>query len=60
MPIPREKALEHANAPAVTCCRFEAGTVIGPDQLEDPTLLPDFERAGFLHIPENWLQERFF
>ena len=55
MSIPREKALEHAHAPAVTCCRFEAGTVIGPDQLEDPTLLPDFERAGFLHIPENCL-----
>src|SRR6516164_3278763 len=55
MSIPREKALEHAHAPAVTCCRFEAGTVIGPDQLEDPTLLPDFERAGFLHIPGNCL-----
>jgi D-proline reductase (dithiol) PrdA len=55
MSIPREKALEHANAPAVTCCRFEAGTVIGPDQLEDPTLLPDFERVGFLHIPANCL-----
>jgi D-proline reductase (dithiol) PrdA len=39
----------------VTCCRFEAGTVIGPDQLEDPTLFPDFERVGFLHIPENCL-----
>jgi D-proline reductase (dithiol) PrdA len=55
MAIPREKALEHANAPAVTCCRFEAGTVIGPDQLEDPALLPDFERVGFLHIPANCL-----
>jgi D-proline reductase (dithiol) PrdA len=55
MAIPREKALEHANAPAVTCCRFEAGTVIGPDHLEDPTLLPDFERVGFLHIPANCL-----
>jgi D-proline reductase (dithiol) PrdA len=55
MSIPREKALEHANAPAVTCCRFEAGTVIGPDQLEDPALFPDFERVGFLHIPANCL-----
>jgi D-proline reductase (dithiol) PrdA len=55
MSIPREKALEHADAPAVTCCRFVAGTVIGPDQLQDPTLLPDFERVGFLHIPANCL-----
>jgi D-proline reductase (dithiol) PrdA len=55
MSIPREKALEHASAPAVTCCRFEAGTVIGPDQLEDPTLFLDFERVGFLHIPANCL-----
>jgi D-proline reductase (dithiol) PrdA len=55
MSILREKALEHADAPAVTCCRFEAGTVIGPDQLEDPALFPDFERVGFLHIPENCL-----
>jgi D-proline reductase (dithiol) PrdA len=55
MSIPREKALEHANAPAVTCCRFEAGTAIGPDQLEDPALFPDFERVGFLHIPANCL-----
>jgi D-proline reductase (dithiol) PrdA len=50
-----EQALEHVNAPAVTCCRFEAGTVIGPEQLQDPTLLPDFERVGFLHIPANCL-----
>jgi D-proline reductase (dithiol) PrdA len=55
MSIPLQKALEHAHAPAVTCCRCQAGTVIGPDQLEDPTLLPDFERAGFLHIPEDCL-----
>lgn len=55
MSIPLEKALEHAKAPAVTCCRFEAGTVIGPSQLQDPTLLPDFERAGLLHIPAHCL-----
>jgi hypothetical protein len=55
MSIPLEKALEHVNAPTVTCCRFEAGTVIGPSPLEDPTLLSDFERTGFLHIPENCL-----
>jgi D-proline reductase (dithiol) PrdA len=55
MSISPEQTLEHANTPAVTCCRFEAGTIIGPDQLADPRLLPDFERTGFLHIPEDCL-----
>jgi D-proline reductase (dithiol) PrdA len=47
--------MAHSNAPAVTCCRCEAGTVIGPAHLEDPTLFPDFERVGFLHIPAQCL-----
>ncbi len=40
MSINAETAKKHANDPAVTCCRFEAGTVISPENLEDPAILP--------------------
>jgi D-proline reductase (dithiol) PrdA len=53
MSIRPEDAKAHAHAPAVTCCRFEAGTVIGPEHLEDPTVLPDLEQSGFLQIPDD-------
>jgi D-proline reductase (dithiol) PrdA len=55
MSIRPEDAKAHAHAPAVTCCRFEAGTVVGPEQLEDPTVLPELEQSGFLHIPDDCL-----
>jgi len=55
MSITLETAKEHANDVAVTCCRFEAGTVITPENLEDPEILPDLEDSGLLEIPENVL-----
>lgn len=55
MSISLTKVLEHAHAPAVTCCRFAAGTVISPDQLEDPALFPELERTGLLHLPADCL-----
>ncbi len=56
MSITAETAKEHANDIAVTCCRFEAGTVIEPSNLEDPNILPDLEDSGLLEIPENTLK----
>ncbi|MBK5251776.1 MAG: D-proline reductase (dithiol) proprotein PrdA [Peptostreptococcaceae bacterium] len=55
MSITLETAKEHANDVAVTCCRFEAGMVVTPENLEDPEILPDLEDSGLLEIPENVL-----
>ena len=48
-------AKEHGKDPAVACCRFEAGVVISPEQLEDPAIFPDLEESGLLTIPSNCL-----
>lgn len=56
MSITAETAKEHANDIAVTCCRFEAGTVIEPSNLEDPNIFPDLEDSGLLEIPGNCLK----
>ncbi len=53
MSITAETAKEHAKDFAVTCCRFEAGTVIDPSNLEDPAIFSDLEDSGLLKIPEN-------
>lgn len=56
MSITKETAMEHINDYAVTCCRFQAGTVIDPSNLEDPNIIPDLEVSGLLEIPENCLK----
>ena len=53
MAITLETAKEHANDAAVSCCRFEAGTIIGPEHLEDPVIFSDLEESGLLTIPED-------
>ena len=55
MSITHETAKEHAKDPAVSCCRFEAGTVIGPSNLEDPQIFSDLTDSGLLTIPANCL-----
>lgn len=55
MSITIETAKAHANDIAVTCCRFEAGGVIAPDNLEDPGIFPDLEDSGLLVFPEGAL-----
>ncbi len=55
MSISAETAKKHANDPAVTCCRFEAGTEIKPDILEDPAILPDLEDSGLLVLGDDCL-----
>ena len=50
MSITAETAKEHANDPAVLCCRAEAGIVIGPEKLEDPTIFDDLVASGLLKL----------
>ncbi len=56
MSITAETAREHANDPAVLCCRAEGGIVIEASNLEDPAIFPDLEDSGLLNIPENCLK----
>ena len=56
MSITMEEAMEHKDSYAVTCCRFEEGTVIEPSNLEDPNIIPDLEASGLITMPENSLK----
>ena len=42
MSITAETAKEHANDPAVLCCRAEEGITIEPANLEDPSIFDDW------------------
>ncbi|MBN2897469.1 MAG: D-proline reductase (dithiol) proprotein PrdA [Clostridia bacterium] len=55
MSITAETAKAHAKDPAVSCCRFEAGTVIDTSNLEDPAIFADLEDSGLLQITESTL-----
>ena len=56
MAITREQAEENKMSYAVTCCRYEEGTIISHDNIEDPNLIPDLEDSGLIDIPENCLK----
>ncbi len=53
MSITVETAKEHAKDPAVSCCRFEAGSIIDVTNLEDPAIFGDLEDSGLLKIPSD-------
>jgi len=55
MSITVETAKEHAMDHAVSCCRFEAGTIIEPSNLEDPAIFFDLEDSGLLKFDGNTL-----
>ena len=55
MSITIETAKEHAMDYAVSCCRFEAGTIIEPSNLEDPAIFFDLEDSGLLKFDKNSL-----
>ncbi len=55
MSITLETAKAHAKDPAVSCCRFEAGTVIEVSNLEDPAIFPDLVDSGLLSIGDDTL-----
>ncbi|MEG0051296.1 MAG: D-proline reductase (dithiol) proprotein PrdA [Terrisporobacter sp.] len=50
MSITVETAKEHANDPAVLCCRAEEGLVIGPANLEDPAIFDELVDSGLLKL----------
>ena len=50
MSITAETAKEHANDPAVLCCRAEAGITIGPENLEDPAIFDDLVASNLLKL----------
>ena len=50
MSISVETAKEHANDPAVLCCRAEEGTVLEPGNFEDPAIFPDLVDSGLLNL----------
>ena len=50
MSITDETAREHANDPAVLCCRAEEGLVIGPANLEDPAIFDELVDSGLLNL----------
>lgn len=56
MSITIETAKEHAMDHAVSCCRFEAGTIIEPSNLEDPAIFFDLEESGLLKLDESTLK----
>ena len=50
MSITIETAKEHANDPAVLCCRAEEGLIIGPANLEDPAIFDELVDSGLLNL----------
>ena len=50
MSITAETAKQHANDPAVLCCRAEEGLVIGPANLEDPAIFDELVDSGLLKL----------
>ncbi|MEF9946300.1 MAG: D-proline reductase (dithiol) proprotein PrdA [Lachnospiraceae bacterium] len=50
MSITAETAKEHANDPAVLCCRAEAGVTIEAANLEDPAIFDDLVDSGLLNL----------
>lgn len=55
MSITQETAMQHKDDPAVTCCRFEAGTLVEASILEDPGIFADLEDSGLLEITDETL-----
>ena len=49
MSITAETAKQHANDPAVLCCRAEAGITIEAANLEDPAIFDDWWIQGSCH-----------
>lgn len=56
MSISKETAEKYKDEYAIICCRLEEGSEIIESNIEDPTLIPDFEESGLLEIPENCLK----
>lgn len=51
-----EHAQELKNEAAIVCCRTEAGTIISPDNLEDPEIIPELVASGMVVMPQDCLK----
>jgi D-proline reductase (dithiol) PrdA len=56
MAISHENIERYLEEPAVVCCLTEAGTIIGPENLEEPEVLPELVAGGFLQLPQDTLK----
>lgn len=56
MSMSAEYAETVKNEAAAVCCRTEEGTVITPENLEDPAIFPDLMDSGLMNIPDNCLK----
>ncbi len=56
MSITNETLKKHLKDPAIFCCRREKGLVIGPADLEDPSLFEDMQDAGLLTLSSDGLR----
>lgn len=56
MAMSKEKAEKYAKKYAVTCCRFEAGTTVSAETLEDPAIFDDLVDSGLLTLGEDTLK----
>ncbi len=56
MSMSAEYAEEKKDEVAAVCCRTEKGTIISPENLEDPTIFPDLVDSGLMTIPDNCLK----
>lgn len=50
MSITAETAKQHANDPAVLCCRAEEGITISAANLEDPAIFDELVDSGLLNL----------
>lgn len=55
MSITKDTLEKHLKDPAVFCCQRKKGTVIGPEDLEDPSLFEDMLEAGLMAVSEDGL-----
>lgn len=55
MSITNALAEQFANSPAVLCCRRVKGTVLSPEDLEDPSIFPDMIESGLIQLSEDVL-----
>lgn len=55
MSITKETLAKHLQDPAIFCCQRKKGVVIGPEDLEDPSLFEDMVDAGLMTLNEEGL-----
>ncbi|MBA5851633.1 D-proline reductase (dithiol) proprotein PrdA [Clostridium sp. cel8] len=55
MSITKETIQQHLKEPAVFCCQRQKGLIIGPEDLEDPTIFDDIVESGLMTLSDDGL-----